>query len=84
MILHVNNDSVKLKVSDPDSVKLNVSAPIIAETVPSYEGEYRVTPQTNAVILETFGKRMLHNVIVDPIPSNYGLVTWNGRTLTIS
>ena len=49
-----------------------------------YTGEYEVTPQSEAVVLETASKLMTRNVTVNPIPSNYGLITWNGSVLTVS
>ena len=51
---------------------------------PAYDGPYSVTPSAEAQTLETNGKRMTGDVVVDPIPSNYGLVTWNGAYITIS
>ena len=60
--------------------------PIAREYVnlPPYEGDYVVTPTTEAITLNTKDKRMTDYVTVNPIPSNYGLITWNGSTLTVS
>lgn len=49
-----------------------------------YTGLYTVTPTDEAVVLNTNGLRMTDNITVNPIPSNYGLITWNGSTLTVS
>lgn len=49
-----------------------------------YTGEYIVTPSAVQQTLETAGKILRENVIVEPIPSNYGLITWNGSTLLVS
>jgi len=49
-----------------------------------YDGPYTVTPGQTEQVLETRGKIMTENVTVEPIPPNYGLVTWNGSVLTIS
>ena len=49
-----------------------------------YEGGYEVTPTQNTQVLETQNKTLLENVVVNPIPSNYGLITWNGATLKVS
>lgn len=56
----------------------------VETTAPPYEGEYAVTPGAEAQVLETRGLRMTGNVIVNPIPQNYGLITWDGSTLTVS
>ena len=49
-----------------------------------YDGAYEVTPSRQTQVLPTAFKNLSQNIVVNPIPSNYGLVTWNGSTLTVS
>lgn len=49
-----------------------------------YTGPYEVTPSEETQTLATAGKSLESNVTVNPIPSNYGLITWNGTVLTVS
>ena len=49
-----------------------------------YEGAYEVTPSSQIQTLPTMGKTMINDLVINPIPSNYGLVTWNGQYLTVS
>lgn len=49
-----------------------------------YIGETTVTPSRETQVLQTAGFSMDRNVVINPIPSNYGLITWNGATLTVS
>lgn len=64
---------------------INISPPIARQISGDvYDGDYEVTPSQSAVVLTTVGKAMARNVTVNPIPSNYGLITWNGSTLTVS
>ena len=49
-----------------------------------YHGTVDVTATTSVQILETQGKLLADNIIVEPSPNNYGLITWNGSTLTVS
>lgn len=49
-----------------------------------YEGSYHVTPTRETQTLATEGKYMLSDVIIDPIPQNYGLVERIGMSLRIS
>jgi len=49
-----------------------------------YEGEYTITPTQEAQTLSTAGLLMDGNVVINPIPSNYGLITYNGAVLTVS
>ena len=61
-----------------------LSAPVKITDLPVYDGEYEVTPTQETQVLDTALKAMSGNIIVNPIPSNYGLVTWNGNVLTVS
>jgi len=52
--------------------------------VPTYHGETTFTPSQNQQIVQVSGYRMADDITIEPIPSNYGLVTWNGAVLTVS
>ena len=62
------------------------SEPIVREIVGGepYDGSYEVTPSSEEQTLSTTGKLLSRDLKVNPIPSNYGLITWNGVTLTVS
>lgn len=49
-----------------------------------YEGDYVVTPTQSTQTLSTAGMKMTGDVTVNPIPNNYGLITWNGSIITVS
>ena len=51
---------------------------------PAYPGPYEVTPAPETQTLATDSLYMRGNITINPIPSNYGLITWNGSTLTVS
>lgn len=53
-------------------------------TIPEYSGAYTVTPTQQTQTLATKNKKMIHNIVVEPIPQNYGLISWNGSVLTVS
>lgn len=52
--------------------------------LPVYDGITEVTPSNQAQVLQTSSKALTRNIVINPIPSNYGLITWNGNTLTVS
>ena len=52
--------------------------------IESYTDSYMITPTQSTQVLFTNNKYMKDNLIINPIPKNYGLVTWNGSYLTIS
>ena len=49
-----------------------------------YTGPYEATPSREEQVFPTHGRTMRDDFVVHPIPSNYGLVTWNGSVLTVS
>lgn len=69
-----------------DTIAVSTDVPVVKEYVdtPVYTGEYEITPSAETQMLDTAGKRMTGPVIVNPIPSNYGLITYNGAVLTVS
>lgn len=50
----------------------------------TYNGPYTVTPSKQTQILQTRNLTLTGNITVNPIPQNYGLITWNGAFLTVS
>lgn len=51
---------------------------------PTYGGPYEVTPTRESQTLATEGLRTTQDIIIAPIPSNYGLITYNGFEITVS
>lgn len=79
----------------PQTVSVDINAatmgvtlgtPIVKEYVgvQTYTGEYEVTPSSETQTLNTAEMRMTRAVTINPIPQNYGLITWNGSFLTVS
>ena len=52
--------------------------------MPWYTGDTAIPPTTQMQPLQPAGKAIANNIIINPIPNNYGLITWNGLTLTVS
>lgn len=84
-----------IAVFNPAAANVSLAAPaatifagsqIVREYVDRnpYTGDYSITPSDGEQVLLTKNLRMTDNITVGPIPSNYGLITWNGSTLTVS
>lgn len=56
----------------------------IHEGYPVYEGTYEVTPTEATQTFNTTFKSTTQDFIVNPIPTNYGRISWNGSVLTVS
>ena len=61
----------------------NISVPE-SERVPEYTGDYTFTPSGREQTVEIAGMKAVQNITINPIPNNYGLITWNGSVLTVS
>ena len=70
----------------PQTLHISTGTQIARDSgvVQPYEGEYEATPSQQVQVFYTQNLRMTDNFTVNPIPSNYGLVTWNGSVMTIT
>ena len=51
--------------------------------LPVYDGITEVTPSQDTQILQTSNKALTRNIVVNPIPENYGRLLYSGNTLTV-
>ena len=79
--LDVRVDSGELSISNTIEDGLQTFMPLMPD---GYTGTTTVTPTLGVQVLETSGLVVPANIIINPIPSNYGLITWDGSTLTVS
>lgn len=63
----------------------NLSGRISTPNIPDhYTGTVIITPTLSAQTLNTAGLLLDENITVNPIPNNYGLITYNGGIITVS
>ena len=55
-----------------------------AAGVPRYEGDYEFTPTSETQTVAIEGLMARQDIVINPIPQNYGLITWDGSTITVS
>lgn len=79
----IKGDELSLNLQGGELLELTPTIPI-SQGIQPYDGEYRITPTTSAQIILVADKRMRENLVIDPIPNNYGSISWNGSTLTVS
>ena len=84
----INADGESAIPMEPDKEQL---VPIHVEQVRTiwlnpdpYEGEYEFTPTGETQIVRTKHKTLDKNIVINPIPQNYGLVSYDGRIITIT
>ena len=81
----IGHPEVTVSIGAP-SVNVSTGTPIARDYVERdpYTGEYTVTPSSEEQVLRTKNLRMTDDITINPIPSNYGLITWNGSVITVS
>jgi len=82
-----------VRILSPPTVRVGIFSPeklsigfvgVEVTSVPLYEGPCEATPTRETQIFPTGGKQMPENFTVNPIPRNYGLITYNGFEITVS
>lgn len=76
---------IPLRIDDDVGIDLGVTEQIVIEdhdTLP-YRGEYEFTPTEDVQTVYINGLRATRNITINPIPENYGRLTWTGSTLTV-
>lgn len=84
--LEMSPTAYELDVEDTVEASFDVDMKIIVNEVigDKYLGPYSVTPTQAEQILETKNLVTTDNITIAAIPSNYGLIAWNGSVLTVS
>ena len=52
--------------------------------LPTYDGAVQVTPSAGPQVLETRNTALYQNITINPIPHNYGLISWSGLGIKVS
>ena len=73
---------VKFTGSDTPNFKANMGeVQVVSVGAAPYEGDYIVMPKPEAQTLPTSGKVLAEDVTIEPIPKEYGLVTYDNRKI---
>lgn len=78
--------TVELQTSSRNRTVIPSGAYITVRTsqAEEYHGAYTFTPSSQVQTIETEGLVLTDNITINPIPTNYGRITWDGATLTVS
>ena len=84
LMVSTDGTAVNLGVLEPKSIELDMTVGVYAQIGEHYHGSYEVTPSSEAQVLDTDTLILDGNITINPIPSNYGLISWDGSTITVS
>ena len=71
---------------NPQTMGVGFGTPVARDYVERdpYTGDYTITPSSETQVFRTKNKRMTDNITVNPIPSDWGHISWSGSVLTVS
>ena len=75
-----------LEVGDDSSYDCDLGTAIIVNQIvgDEYEGPYEFTPSDETQVVAINLKTATQDITINPIPNNYGRITWDGSVLTVS
>lgn len=75
---------LKMVLTQPE-IKMKIEpAKVVYQGGEAYEGEYEITPSEELQTLPTANRMLARNIVVAPIPQNYGRITYSGGGITIT
>lgn len=81
-LVQVIDDDLDLELTD--SGEFSEFTAMRDVVYPIYDGPVEITPSGDEQILETTQKTTMSDIVIKPIPNNYGLISWDGSTITVS
>lgn len=77
--------AVPLSVSsNTEQLALDVACVIVSGMSEHYAGAYEFEPTDSAQIIPIKDMVADANIVINPIPSQYGKISWDGSVLTVS
>lgn len=80
-VVFSNEETFACELQDETAFSVSMGEAYMPE---SYTGSVDITPTNTVQVLATQGKVLDTNLIIEPIPNNYGLITYNGSYITVS
>ena len=84
MQVAVSRAEIPVNVNSDPVIGLQIGAVIKAVDADVYEGATEFTPTAETQTIRIKDRLARADITINPIPSNYGLITWNGAFLTVS
>ncbi len=67
-----------------DTINMEIGASYSMSSTDPFDGLYEYTPSAEVQTIPINGLRATDDIVIQPIPSNYGLITWDGSAITVS
>lgn len=85
MRVSVSNVNLPVNVGATNvGIPTNVATQYAMREGEIYEGSYVFTPSDEYQTIFTEDKTLIHDITINPIPQNYGRITYNGAIITVT
>ena len=85
VMLSATETTVPVQIgSNTDAIPVDLGLEVVVVGAENYEGSYEWTPTQETQTIPIYGLRAKDDIVINPIPSNYGKIAWNGAVLTVS
>ena len=75
---------LKMVLSQPE-IRMRIEpAKVVYQGGEAYEGDSAITPSEDLQTLPTANRMLARNIVVAPIPKNYGRITYSGGGIIIT
>lgn len=81
MQVSASNVTMRVRVSTTGAV---ISVTAESGNFEPYSGQTTFTPTASQQTIHTAGHSLAQDIVINPIPNNYGLITYNGSVITVS
>ena len=79
------DDTLPMDVtSSEETIGMDIGAEYAMSDTDPFEGSYEYTPSEQTQTIPIEDMRATQDIVINPIPSNYGLITYNGVSITVS
>ena len=80
----LDDTSFHASLSTDESIGADFADAVRIYDLEVYTGDYEITPSEDAQVLDITNKMFLENITIKPIPQNYGRISYNGYSLTVT
>lgn len=84
MTVAVDRVLIPMGVETQHEIAMTIGATYAMSVADDYEGAYEFTPTESTQTAQIEGKKATQDIVINPIPTNYGRITWNGSKITVS
>ena len=75
---------LKMVLSQPE-IRMRIEpAKVVYQGGEAYEGDYEIIPSEELQTLPTANRQLARDIVVAPIPKNYGRITYSGGGIIIT